>query len=217
MITTTIREQIAQNLNMPHSRALIGQRLRQLATNQGVSLDENGIAQLISLLEQYVEGTVGLIEACAVSGEQAGIGSSISPVLQTALQYFLTPNDLLPNHHGLYGLLDDAYLARRLLGQVSELYRQNTGIPLIAIDIHQISGFVRSLLGESVVTQLDQIASGTIQQALMQHQLNTLYSQPAFSFNMQSTSRTGGPGSWGPCFEDEMTRMAAEMGFSINW
>jgi len=212
-----IRQQIAQNLAAPNSRQLFEQRLQELAAQHGQRLDPDAVAGLTALTEQYVTETVDLIETCAVAASQAGIGSSVVPVLEAAAQYFLTPHDYLPDHLGLYGLLDDAYLARSLIGQISELYRQHTGVPLLPPDIQPVSGLIRPLIGELIATQLDQIVASTIQQAVMQHHLNTLHAQQAGTLSMAGRSRTGGPGSWGGAWEDEFARQAAELGISVNW
>lgn len=216
MFISQIHRQIAQNLAAPNSRQLFEQRLQQLATLQGQRLDANGVASLTALTEQYVSETVDLIEACVVAANQASIGNSIAPVMEAAAQYFLAPHDYLPDHLGLYGLLDDAYLARSLIGQVSILYQQHTGVPLLPFDIHPFSGVVRALIGKPATMQLDQIVVSTIQQAVMQHQLNQMYAQRAGTLPM-GMSRTGGPGSWGGTWEDEFSRQAAELGISVNW
>lgn len=216
MLISQIRQQIAQSLVAPHSRQLFERRLQELAAQQGQRLDPEAVAGLTALVEQYVGETVDLIETCAVAADQAGIGSSITPVLKAAAQYFLTPHDYLPDHLGLYGLLDDAYLARSLIGQVSILYQQHTGVPLLPFDVHPFSGVVRALIGEPATMQLDQIVVSTIQQAVMQYQLNQMYAQRAGTLPM-GMSRTGGPGSWGGTWEDEFSRQAAELGISVNW
>jgi hypothetical protein len=217
MTISHIRYQITQNLSMMHSHRFFEERLKQLATVQGIQLDKNGITSITLSVEQYVYQTVDLIETCANAASQVGLGEFVAPILNGAAQYFMTPQDYLPDHTGLYGLLDDAYLARCLISQVSDLYRQQMGVPLLPFDIHpdQLRQVVRALIGEPVATQLDQVVANTIHQALIQH-LNGLYAQQARTLPVQSGSRTGGPGSWGNNFESEIARQAAELGISFD-
>jgi hypothetical protein len=126
---------------------------------------------------------------------------------------FLSPQDSIPDHYGLLGLLDDAYLAQTMLQQVSDLNLQLAGVPLLMQSLHGPNRFVRLVINEPVASQLDGIVAQTIQSAVMQHQIQEL----ASSGRSLSVDPTGGPGVWGNDWESEFARMAASCGISVNY
>ncbi|MHC4946816.1 MAG: hypothetical protein ACYTG1_00945 [Planctomycetota bacterium] len=216
MITQMMRQQIGNVLGSPHSRDVFLERLRQIAASQGQPLTDDAADRLAKLAEGCVTSSVDLLEACAVAGRQAGVAPFVEPILEAAARYFLEPQDFIPDHAGLYGLLDDAYLARRLMAEISELYRQHTGMPLLPVDLGADNLVIRSIIGEPLASTLDQTVAQTIQGAIVQHNLAQLYGHGA-TLDLGGQSPTGGPGSWGGSFEDEITRVGAECGISINW
>jgi uncharacterized membrane protein YkvA (DUF1232 family) len=187
-----------------------------MAGAEAAKLDERALDGYADVMEQYVRDTVDLLEACSMAANQAGIGALVDPILAVATQYFLQPLDFIPDEAGLYGLLDDAYLARSLIAQVSELYRHRTGVPLVPFDLVPDNVTVRAVIGEPVATQLDRTVAGTLQNAVVQQSLAGLYGHNSTLNGFEHLSATGGPGSWGGCVEDEIARLGAECGISIN-
>ena len=215
MIAQMLRQQIATVLSLPHSREVFDERLQQIAGTQSQTLSQPAMDEFAGVAEQYVTETVGLLEACDYASNQASVGYLVSPMLNAAAQYFLNPQDFIPDNAGLYGLLDDAYLARTLIAQISDLYRQNVGVPLLPIDLHRDNQVIRSIIGEPVASQLDHAVASTLQAVIVQQNMASLYAQGS-PLDIQGGSGTGGPGSWGGCVEDELARLGAECGISFN-
>jgi hypothetical protein len=150
----------------------------------------------------------------SVAAQQGGVAHLVGPLIQQVAQYFLSEQDLIPDRSGTLGLLDDAYLAHAFLHQVNVAYAASTGHPLLPFDAAPAIQVLRALLGPQVSLQLDQWVTDGVGQAVAQSRFQQLQ-----QWNGQfqgGGSRTGGPGSWGGCWEDEMARMGAEMGISFD-
>lgn len=208
MLTHVIRQQVAAAQAHPAGSVMLTQRVRQLA---GGSTDVAALAELAGHLATYIAETADLLDACAVAADRAGVGAYVAPIVQVAAEYFVAPLDLIPDQHGLYGLLDDAYLARSLVAQVSALYQQRTGLPLLPFDLAAANRAVRVVIGEPLATQLDHAVVQTV--AGVVQQVEAL----AVQGGQLPVDPTGGPGSWGGTFEDEMARLAAASGFSLDF
>ena len=214
MIAMMIRQQIATVLGLEHSRSVFDQRLREIASTQSQTLSQAEIDEFANVAETYVRDTVDLLEACDIASKQAGVAHIVGPMLNQAAQYFLAPEDFIPDSAGLYGLLDDAYLSRSFVAHISDQYRQHTGVPLLPVDLHRDNLVIRAIIGEPVASQLDHAVVNAMQQAIMQQNMAGLYAQGT-PLNLGGGSRTGGPGSWGGSVEDEIARLSAECGISI--
>ena len=213
MVTQLVRQQIAQALALPHSDKIFAERMREIASAQNLSLDDNAIAQYSELATRYVNDTADLLDACASASQQASVAQQVMPLLELSGQYFLTTQDYIPDNYGLYGLLDDAYIAKNLLVQISAMFQQYTGYPLLHIALDGDNALVRVMIGEPLASTLDQEVANTLQNAIVQQQVNQMQGQHTLDVG----SRTGGPGSWGGCIEDEIARLGAECGISINY
>lgn len=205
MLGIQIAAHVEQILATPDSRAAIEQRVAELAPPEW-SADERSV--FVDQLEQFVRATGGLIDAAADEAIALGIEEYIGPILVQAATYFLAPIDLIPDAHGLLGLIDDAYLAQRYLVGISAAHQQIAGTPLLGGQLDAATAVVRGVIGEPLATQLDQAVAADVHAVVAQ----AINDQAA-----ASQSLTGGPGSWGGTFEDEMSRMGAECGISINW
>ncbi len=212
MVTQLIRQQIAQTLALPHSNQVFARRMRDIASAQNLSLDDDAIAQYAALVTNYIEDTADLLDACAFASQRAGVAPQVMPLLEFVGRYFLNTQDYIPDSFGLYGLLDDAYIAKNLLVQISAVFQQYTGYPLLQIALDGDNALVRTIIGEPLASTLDQDVANTLHTAIVQQQVSQLYGHGTLNVG----SRTGGPGSWGGCIEDEIARLGAECGISIN-
>ena len=69
MVTQLIRQQIAQALSLPHSNRVFAERMREIASAQNLSLDDDAIAQYAALATHYIEDTVNLLDACTIASQ----------------------------------------------------------------------------------------------------------------------------------------------------
>jgi hypothetical protein len=78
-----------------------------------------------------------------------------APFLDMAEDYFLHPPDDLPDD-GLGELLDEAFLAHRLLEEVNDHHIRHLQRPLLPVDMTEANVIVHHLLGDALANRLDQ-------------------------------------------------------------
>jgi uncharacterized membrane protein YkvA (DUF1232 family) len=138
---------------------------------QGKKVSKTDVDGAVAFFKQYVEYTPALLEATAAAARQVGISQNVVPILDVIEQYILNPHDMVPDHHGLAGLLDDAYVTLSLIQAISDNYRQMTGSPLVPVDMSEANSTVRVLLGDYVANQLDAQMSMLLQMQTVQQRL----------------------------------------------
>ena len=152
----------------------LGARIDQFAEERSFTLGPNDKAGMMQLSEDYVRAVANLLIECDVAATAAGIQRFTSPIIQTAASYFLSPKDYIPDEKGLYGLLDDAYLACRFITRISEIVAAERGFALIDTSLDTHSPTIRVLIGEPVATELDQDIENVIQTVLSQIQMEQM-------------------------------------------
>ncbi|PTS82330.1 hypothetical protein DBR00_19705 [Pseudomonas sp. HMWF032] len=118
------------------------------------SIDTDGV--LLRFVSAYIEQVPELLQAAQQVAREAGIEAQIKPVLKVAEQFFLQPPALMSGHDGLEGLLDEAYLAHRLVEEVNDRYIAHLGAPLIPLDTTVANLIAHQLIGEAFANQLDE-------------------------------------------------------------
>jgi hypothetical protein len=116
--------------------------------------DTGGVLQ--RFVSAYIEQVPELLQAAHQVAQEAGIEAQIKPVLKVAEQFFLQPPALMAGHEGLEGLLDEAYLAHRLVEEVNDRYIAHLGAPLIPLDTTVANLIAHQLIGEPFANQLDE-------------------------------------------------------------
>jgi hypothetical protein len=112
----------------------------------------------------YIAQVPELLEAADAVAQQVGIQAQIKPVLKIAEAYFLQPPELLNAHDGLDGLLDEAYLAHRLVEEMNDRYIAQFGQPLIPLDTTVANLIAHQLIGEPFANQLDEAVHHSIEE-----------------------------------------------------
>jgi len=163
MLADSIRAQIQNAWNEEQRRdtfaALIRSQLARRAEASGESSspqDREQAAQ--SILESWrvqLEQVPEFIDALAETAADAHVASVVTPILEAVQEYFLDPDDVVPDSHGILGLLDDMYIALSLLQAVSEQYREFTGHALLDVDLTPSIEAVRPLFQGKRIAALD--------------------------------------------------------------
>jgi len=136
------------------SRQLEAQLTRLHPAIRLPSVDTLGV--LTRFVSAYIEQVPDVLEAANQVAREAGIEAQIKPVLKVAEQFFLQPPALMNGHDGLDGLLDEAYLAHRLVEEVNDRYITHLGKPLIPLDTTVANLIAHQLIGEPFANQLDE-------------------------------------------------------------
>jgi hypothetical protein len=169
MNTAALREQITR---AQEHETQTGQLLRQLESqlphlHPAIHLpDVDARGVLARFVVAYIEQVPDLLDAAHEVALQAGIDTQIKPVLKIAEQFFSAPPAIMDGHEGLDGLLDEAYLAHRLVEEVNDLYIVHFGQPLIPVNTTVASVIAHQLIGEEFANQLDEVVHHAIDEML---------------------------------------------------
>ncbi len=109
----------------------------------------------LAFIRQYVQASPMLLSAVLAAAAQADVEGDLNPVLIAAEDYFLQSVDFIPDHLGLVGMVDDAYLTQSLLQAISDSHRARTGAALLPFDLAPANILMRRLIGEPTATALD--------------------------------------------------------------
>lgn len=118
--------------------------------------DEDALTVMARFVAAYIDQVPEMLDAAASVAEEAGIRQQILPVLKVAETFFLQPPALLEGHQGLDALLDEAYLAHRLVEEVNDRYINHLGQVLIPLDTTMANLIAHQLIGEPFANQLDE-------------------------------------------------------------
>lgn len=155
-------------------RSWLGQRLPEL--HQSIVIEGDGVETLFNFIRCYIEHVPDVIEAAESVAETATLRTQLLPVLKVAEAFFLHPPDLPADHQGMLALLDEAYLAHRLVEEVNDRYVVNGGEQLIPMDITRANLIVHHLLGEPFANELDAAVDDAVRGLVP----DSLFSSPPF-------------------------------------
>lgn len=112
-------------------------------------------AALASFITQYIEHVPDFLEALTALMKETGIYEQGNVFLTIAEEFFILPPELISEHTGLIGLLDEAYLSHRMIEEVSDRIQLTCGWALCPMDMNLSNVIVHAILGEDFANQLD--------------------------------------------------------------
>ncbi|MCB1697946.1 MAG: hypothetical protein H6984_01995 [Pseudomonadales bacterium] len=158
MVAALIRDKISAAVRAEQRTGQLGRRLEQLLPElrQTLVLPEKApIANLLTFITEYVESVPGSLLLVTAVSKHLGFYDYASPFLELAEEYFLHPPQDLPADDGLEALLDEAFLAHRLLEEVNDHHIRHLQRPLLPIDMTEANVIVHHLLGDELANKLD--------------------------------------------------------------
>jgi len=124
---------------------------------------------LAAFVVRYIKQVPDFIEAISGIAQEAGITDGVEPLLKIASDYFLTPPSIIVSNSQLEALLDEAYLAHRLLEEVNDRFMSQSGIPLAPMDMTLANIIAHELIGEPFANELDQAVLFSAELLLNEH------------------------------------------------
>lgn len=115
----------------------------------GANTAPDELAEHIEFCHEVIDAVPKVIDKARAEAQRRGFHNWVDPLLKHAEDYFLNAQDLLPEaYFGEFGLLDDAYLAYRII----DLVRSEP--PLLQVDMKVPIDFITQVLGEEAVAPL---------------------------------------------------------------
>jgi hypothetical protein len=118
--------------------------------------NDQDVKSLVDFVDRYISHVPDFIEAIQTITQEAKIEKDVQPILTVASNYFLSPPDLIKESSHLLALLDESYLAHRLLEEINDRFMAKTGIPLTPMDNTMANLIAHELIGEPFANLLDQ-------------------------------------------------------------
>ena len=169
MGTQEIRQIIADARQYEQrSHELLGRFEEQLPVlrQQLLLPDENPAAALVEFVEQYIEYVPEFIENLGRVSRDSGIEDDVAPFLHMAEDFFLAPPEGVGGIPGLPGILDEAFLAQRLIEEVNDRHILAHREPLLPVDMTRANIIVHHLIGDQLANRLDALVEHSVVQLI---------------------------------------------------
>lgn len=127
---------------------------------------EDACQSLLDFVIAYIEHVPSFIDAARDIARQANIEEYTEPFLKLAEDYFLKPPEIKASRVGLAELMDEAYLAHRLIEEVNDRFMIRSSIPLVPMDMSMSNLIIHSLIGEPFSNELDEAVNYTLERTL---------------------------------------------------
>lgn len=146
---------------------------RKSHLHTAIKLPENQASKgLADFILRYIKHVPDFIDAIRTMAQEAGIYHEVEPLLKIASDYFLSPPSIIDPHSQLEALLDEAYLAHRLLEEVNDRFMAKSGIPLAPMDMTLANVIAHELIGEPFANELDQAVLFSAELLLNEHKFD---------------------------------------------
>jgi len=169
MGTDTIRSIIATALAFEHQhhrlqRAFEG-RLPELSVQLQLP-SKHTASRLVDFVAQYIGYVPDFLDLVRSSPDNCGRNDLVAPALNLAEDFFLAPPDAHSREQDLEALLDEAFLAQRLLEEVNERQLRLGRPPLLSFDLTRANIIVHHLLGDEAANRLDTLVDSSLEMLL---------------------------------------------------
>ncbi len=159
-IRAKIEAAVADERASGRLRARLEPRIGTLRVKLLLPPEDPGTA-LIAFITDYVESVPGCLRLVSAVSKRMGFYDYAAPFLELAQDYFLHPPDDVPEDGSLEALLDESFLAHRLLEEVNDHHIRHLQHPLLPVDMTEANIIVHHLLGEAVANGLDRLVQDT--------------------------------------------------------
>ena len=165
MNTDTIEQMIRDCYGETVAVADLAELVIAVAEARGGVPDQATVAASCKFICEYIEQVPYMIKIGWTSAVNVGLDAEIKGILDAVTSYWYKDNDIIPDHLGVIGLLDDAYCSLTSLQAVSDHYRLQTGKFLFPTDLTAANKLIREFLGDPYGPDLDQFVLKTLSEA----------------------------------------------------
>jgi uncharacterized membrane protein YkvA (DUF1232 family) len=139
--------------------------LAVIAVRNGIDPDEQELERGTRFVIGYVEQVPYMLKVAMTAAVNVGLVEEMTQVVEMVLSYWEQDEDVIPDHLGIIGLLDDAYCSLVTLQTVSDHYQLQTGKHMFPDDLTTANKVMRKIIGDPYVAELDQFVSSTVKEA----------------------------------------------------
>lgn len=177
METSTIENIIARASADPGSDDELHELLAAVAERLGRTTGEASVARGAAFVRAYVEQVPYMLKVAFTAASNVGLTRQMERVLAAVQSYWEQGDDLIPDHLGIIGLLDDAYCSLTSLQAVSDQFQLQTGKYLFPDNLTEANRAMRRIIGEPYASELDRLVIRTMHEARVLESLLGLASE----------------------------------------
>lgn len=191
MQTDQIRSIIERAIEDEERSGRLKGAIRTVARANGANPSKKEVRGIAEFVRQYADIVPHYLEQAASQARNTGLSAQVNQLIAQLEAYWLEENDLIPDHLGLMGVMDDAYASLSLLQALSDYSQSASGRRLVADELKPANQMIRTLLGEPAASILDQQVGTALASAVMPQLINQLAANQ-FMFGPSSVSNWGG-------------------------
>lgn len=129
----------------------------------------DAVGALVNFTRSYIEYVPEFLELTRARARSLGVEQQAAPYLNLAEGFFLAPPADLAGESGLHALLDEAFLAQRLIEEVNDRLCGSGGQRLVDADMTRPNIIAHHLVGEPLATRLELLVERSLR--LLEHNL----------------------------------------------
>lgn len=146
-----------------HMRQILSSKLDQVARLVSTPEDDHrALETLYDFTMRYVEQTPRMLSNLTDAAFDVGVSKQVAPVVLKAEAFFTSPTLALLAPKNLYNLLQESYLAQRLIEEVNDITLFKFGQALVPFDMTMSNLIVHTIIGEEHACELDIIVDDAV-------------------------------------------------------
>ena len=165
MDTARIEALIAEHCAGDHCEDELRELLAAVAESADLRPNPRDLDRGAKFVKGYIEQVPYMIAVAATAATNVGLEEEMNAILEMVESYWLQEEDVIPDHLGVIGLLDDAYCSLTSLQAVSDHYRLQTGKHLFPEDLSAANRAMRKIIGDPYITDLDRMVTQSLHDA----------------------------------------------------
>lgn len=168
MGTASIRQVIsdacAQERREPALRRYFEAHLDELQSRL-VLPDQHPLEALELFSRRYIEYVPEFLERVREQAAAQDAGPAVEACLNLAEDFFLAPPEEVHAGDGLQALMDEAFLAQRLIEEINDRFIRSHGRPLVNVDMTRANIIAHHLVGEPLASRLESLVAHSVELA----------------------------------------------------
>lgn len=156
-----IRKKIAKGMKHEKRHHTVANSITALAVQNGRQLTQSQVDEVLAFIKEYIEHVPLFLSEGRKKAKKHNV-QEMESILNSASWYWELEQDVIPDHLGLLGIMDDAYCSLRMLQGLSDQVLHQKGAALLLIDLKPANQGMRNLIGEPAASQLDIIVAEKI-------------------------------------------------------
>ncbi|MBT8061530.1 MAG: DUF1232 domain-containing protein [Xanthomonadales bacterium] len=176
METSRIEALITEHCDDEQAEGDLLELLSVVADRNGADPGEKELKKGARFVLGYIKQVPYMLKVATTAADNVGLNAEMEHILEMVRSYWAQDLDVIPDHLGVIGLLDDAYCSLTSLQAVSDHYQLQTGKYLFPDDLTAANRMMRQIIGEPYITDLDRFVTNAIREAGVMQAMKALAS-----------------------------------------